>query len=274
MEFCPEPYKYRKTHISMKVLPLDSHSEPLFWQYVREDIPHYYFFILDMSHDRASTEILLALNGQNRIEGMIMTYKEKIVQLRGTTKAAKALLARLDVEKVEIQGLEEHKPLLLEKFKKVKTMLEITLMTLNQGEETLHMNHQPEPLSGRDAGEIASIMKEADPEWWGEVTAKGIAHEMNDYIWLGIRVDEHLVSIGGAASRQWGGNIGVVATRKDHRNKGYATSVVSALVEEILHTTDLALVHVENDNEPAVKTYTKVGFKPYKRYVVARTEGI
>jgi ribosomal protein S18 acetylase RimI-like enzyme len=258
----------------MKVLPLDSHLESLFWQYVYEDVPHYYFFILDMRHYRAPTEILFALNGQNRIKGMMMTYKEKIVQLRGTIKAAKVLLARLDLEEAEIQGLEEHKPLILEKFKKVKTMLEITLMTLNRGEETLHLNHEVDRLSARDAGEIASLMKEADPDWWGEVTAEGIVDEMNGHIWLGIRVDDQLVSIGGAAPREWGGNIGVVATREGYRNKGYATSVVSSLIEKIFHTTDLALVHVENDNEPAVKTYTKVGFKPYKRYVVARTEGI
>lgn len=121
----------------MKVLPLDSRLEPLFWKHVYQDIPHHYFFILDMKRDRASTKIFLALNQENRIEGMMLIYKQRIVQLRGSVEAARTLLAKLDIEKVEIQGLEEHRVLILEKFKKAKTTLELILMILRRGAETL-----------------------------------------------------------------------------------------------------------------------------------------
>lgn len=256
----------------MKVLPLDSHLEPMFWEHVYQDVSHHYFFILDMKHDRASTEMLLALNEKNCIEGMMMIYKERIVQLRGSVEAAKALLAELDIKKAEIQGLEEHKALILEKFKKAKRTLELILMTLRRGEETLHIRHPVVRLSAGDAEEIAALMRHGDPEWWGEATAKKIADRIHERLWLGIRPNDQLVSIGGATVDDWGSNIATVVTHESHRNKGYATSIVSALVDKILQKSNLVLIHVESDNAPAVRAYTKVGFKPYRRYFVARAE--
>jgi len=98
----------------MRVLPLDSRLEPLFWKHIHKDIPHHYFFILDMKRDSASTEVLLALNQENHIAGMMLIYRPSTVQLRGSIEAARSLLAMLDIEKVEIQGLEEHRDLILD----------------------------------------------------------------------------------------------------------------------------------------------------------------
>lgn len=255
----------------MKVVPLDSHLEPTFWNHVYNDIPHYYFFILDMKHDRASTKVLLALDEMDNIQGMMLTFRERIVQLRGTTEAARALLTQLNIEKAEIQGLPEHKTLILEKFRNVKTTLELVLMTLKKGEETLYVNHPVQRLSVKDAEEIAALLSHVDPAWWGEATGERIADNMDERLWVGIRVDNQLVSVGGSALDEWGSNISTIATHQAHRNKGFATSIVSTLVEQILQTSDLVLIHVESDNTPAVRAYTKVGFKPYRRYVVVRT---
>jgi predicted GNAT family acetyltransferase len=46
---------------------------------------------------------------------------------------------------------------------------------------------------------------------------------------------------------------------------------VSALVEEILKRSPIALIHVIADNTPAVRAYSKVGFKPYKKYLSIRS---
>jgi RimJ/RimL family protein N-acetyltransferase len=227
-----------------------------------------------MVHDRPSTSILLALDEQNTIEGMMMTYKKKIVQLRGTTEAAKALLAQLDIEKVEIQGLREHKAIILKKFENVNKTLDLTLMTLTKGEETPHIRHPVERLSTGDAEGIAALMRHGDPEWWGDITAQEIAENMHRRLWLGIKVNNQLVSVGGAALDEWGSNISTVVTHEPFRNKGYATSVVSTLVDQILQVSGLALIHVESDNVPAVKAYKKAGFNPYKRYVVVRAENL
>lgn len=75
----------------MEILPLDSRLEDIFWNYVYQDVPHHHFFILDWKFEKNSTEILLALK-ENRIQGMMLTYRQSIVQLRGSAEAANTLL--------------------------------------------------------------------------------------------------------------------------------------------------------------------------------------
>jgi len=252
----------------MKITPLDSTLEPIFWNYVNQDIPHYYFFILDWKYSRDFTKILVALK-QNRIHGMMLVYRQSIAQIRGTHEAAKALLEHLDLEKVEIQTLMEHEPIILKKYKS-SIRHEMVLMTLQKGGETLYIRHPVTRLGIVDAEEIASIMRQADQEWWGETTAQRIAEGMNKILWLGIKIKEKLASIGNTRLADWGSNIGVIATHETYRNRGYATSIVSALMKEILQKSNLALIHVLQGNLPAIKVYEKVGFKPYRSYFAAR----
>lgn len=255
----------------MEVVSLDSKLKPLFRKHVNQDIPHFYFFILDLTHDEASTKIWLALNKENRIEGMMLVYQRRIAQLRGSVKAARALLAELDVEKVEIQTLEGHRNLIFERFE-VNRTFELMLMTLRKGEETLQMKYSLVKLSTNDARDIAALIRHGDPEWWGEMTGEKITEGMNERLWLGAKADGKLVSVGGAKLDDRGSCINTVVTDEKYRNRGYATSIVSALVEEILQKSTLALIHVEKDNLPAVKAYTNVGFQPYTKYFVARAE--
>ncbi len=132
--------------------------------------------------------------------------------------------------------------------------------------------HATVNLSTEDAEDIADLMRRGNPDWWGDATGERVAKRMNERLWLGVKVDGKLVSVGGATVEDLGSNIAPVVTREGFRNRGYATSVVSALVEQILRKSSLLLIHVESENRPAVRVYSKVGFKPYKRYFLANAE--
>jgi predicted GNAT family acetyltransferase len=255
----------------MKIVSLEPAYEPIFWQHVNQDIPNYYFFTFDWKYNRNETKILLALE-KNRIDGMMVVYKQYIVQLRGSCKAAKALLERLNLEKVELQAPDQHKPYILEKYKPTATH-EMMLMLLYKAKEKLHPKHPTVNLDTSDAEQIATIMKNADPEFWGTVTSQNIAEGMNRGVnWLGIKIDGELVSIGNTRMTEWGGLIGVAATNEAHRNKGYATSIVSELVKQILEKLPLAMIYVLSDNPPAIRAYEKVGFKHYNTFFFVRGE--
>jgi len=205
---------------------------------------------------------------RDRIHGMMLIYRQSIVQVRGTSEAAETLLKHLDLEKVEIQSLKEHESIVLKKYTP-SIRHEMVLMTLQKGEETLHIRHPVVKLGIAEAEEISSIMRRVDQEVWGEITAQHIAEGMSDRLWLGIKVDEKLVSLGNTRLTDWGSNIGAIATHEAYRNRGYATSITSALVKEILQKSSLALIHVLSDNPPAIRAYEKVGFKPYRSYFFA-----
>ena len=89
--------------------------------------------------------------------------------------------------------------------------------------------------------------------------------------WFGIKLEGKLVSVGNTRFVDFASNISMVATDERYRSRGYATSIVSALVQEILKRSPIALIHVIADNAPAVRAYSKVGFKPYKTYISIRS---
>ena len=51
---------------------------------------------------------------------------------------------------------------------------------------------------------------------------------------------------------------------KEYRGKGYAKAVVSALTREAVTSGALAGLHVEEDNEPAIRIYENLGYKIIK----------
>lgn len=256
----------------MKIATLDSTTEPSFWKYVYTDIPEYYFFILDMKHDKDKAKIMLALDQKGSIQGMMMVYRDYIIQLRGKVEAVEMLVADLNVEKIEMTLPAECRHLALPSRYNVNKTLDLTLMVLRKSEETPNIKHDPVRLTAADAEDIATLMRTSDPSWWSEIKTEQIASRMATRLWLGIKVNEKLVSIGGATLDDWGSCINTVATHENYRGRGYATSIVSALVEEMLSHSNLALIYVETENTPAVRAYTKVGFKLYKEYIVIRAE--
>jgi ribosomal protein S18 acetylase RimI-like enzyme len=52
-----------------------------------------------------------------------------------------------------------------------------------------------------------------------------------------------------------------VHTAPDERGKGYATSVCSALVQQLTKEGKDVMLYVSKDNPPALKVYKKIGFK-------------
>lgn len=255
----------------MRVVSLKPSFEKLFWQCVSEDIPHHFFFAFDWKYNRNYVEILLALEN-GKIEGMMLVYKQSVVQLRGSRKAAKMLLERLNLEKIELQALEEHEPYILEKYVPTVTH-RMLLMIVRKGDERPQVSCPVVSLDASDAEQIAAIMRDADPEFWGTVTSQGIVDGINRGVkWFGVKINGKAVSVGSVQITAWGGIIGTVATHKDHRNKGYATSVVSKLVKQALMEVPWVILYTLAEDLPAIRVYEKVGLKHYKTYFFMRSE--
>jgi predicted GNAT family acetyltransferase len=252
----------------LEIVPLDSRLEPSFWRHVNRDILHYLFFAFDWKYRRSDTEILLA-SEKSRIQGIMLVYDKRIVQLRGSPEAAKAFVEKLDLEAVELQAQQTHKEYILEKYRPIFTH-ELALMRLQRGEEKQQIRHRVIQLNASDADQIAEIMNKADPEFWGEITEEGIAQGLDEVNCLGIKVNGEVVSICRMRTTDWTSHIATVATRETHRNRGYATSLVSEAVKRLLRKRDTIAIYVLAENDPAINVYSKVGFKPYRSYFFMR----
>lgn len=262
---------------NLNVVSLEEGFERVFWDTVNKDPLNYYFFILDWTRQRDQTKILLAMEDE-RVIGSMLQYTARgrrysIAQIRGSRKAVEKLLGYTDFERVELQAPVDCEDIVLKRYKPCSKHV-LILMCMKKGEENLQVEQAPVQLSPEDIGEsaryIVNVMQEADTESWRDLDTEQQKLAWKDAYMLGIKQDNKLVSIGLTRFVDIGSNISAIATDKAYRNRGFATSIVSALAEEILKRSPPALIHVLSHNAPAVRVYSKVGFKPCKQYILIR----
>jgi len=257
---------------NLKVVSVYEGYEQAFWNHVNLDPMDYFFFILDLKQHPENTKILLAIEGK-RIQGLMLVYSDLIVQLRGKRGAVEKLFDHVNLEKINLQAPLDCEDLVTRRYNP-QIRHELVLMTLKKGDEKLQIKEKPVRLGPENALEVAKLMKEADPEWWGEITPEDRKQSLEETFWVGLKHNGRIVSVGNTRFNDLGSNIGVIATDERYRNRGYATSIVSTLVEEILKRSPSALIHVLSENAPAIRVYSKVGYRPYKRYLLVRAERI
>ena len=84
--------------------------------------------------------------------------------------------------------------------------------------------------------------------------------ELGSY--LGIQEAGQLVAMAGERLRPLGyTEISAVCTHPDYRGRGYASSLVSALIQKITQRGEIPFLHVRTENVGAIRVYEKLGFK-------------
>ncbi|MGD0329822.1 MAG: GNAT family N-acetyltransferase [Nitrososphaeria archaeon] len=206
----------------------------------------------------------------------MLVFKNQIISIRGSLDAAEPLLDRIDLDDVEANCCEEHKLILLKKYEPTMEH-KMTLMKLEKVADGVRPKYPLTKLGTDDAEETTKIIRESLPIHWSQVTTEEIYSRINEgdpcYC---IKEDCRIVSIALAREKDFGETIGIVgsintvATIKDYRNRGYATSMVSQLSRKLLERSKYVLLFVLSDNIPAFKAYSRVGFKPVRSYYFMR----
>lgn len=255
----------------MLVVPLTSKFENQFWKYVNLDLLDYYFFVWDWKLQKGKTKIFLVLDEREEIVGLMLIYDNRFVQLSGKKEVAHLLLSQLDLKKVELQAPLEWSQSVFEKYPAFAFKETMLLLSLSKGEENLQVSTLPEKLIIDDAQEIADLLRLACPDFWSVITAEDIQAMFSGRLWFGIKSEGKLVSLGTATATSKVSHVNWIATQEQYRNRGYAKSILSALLKEMMKTSSTAIIYVLNNNVPAMRAYSKVGFKQYKQYVYLKT---
>jgi ribosomal protein S18 acetylase RimI-like enzyme len=88
-------------------------------------------------------------------------------------------------------------------------------------------------------------------------------------VYYGIRVNGRLVAAAGThvINRDAGlAVVGNVLTQVDHRGRGYAKAVTSAVTAELLRACDEVVLNVRADNPPAIAAYRRLGYQEHCRF--------
>jgi len=84
--------------------------------------------------------------------------------------------------------------------------------------------------------------------------------ELGSY--LGVREKGELVAMAGERLRPLGHTeISAVCTHPEYRGRGYASSLVSMLIQRITKRDEIPFLHVRTENIGAIRVYEKLGFK-------------
>jgi ribosomal protein S18 acetylase RimI-like enzyme len=248
---------------SYTVVEIDYTNEKRFLEITNKDPLNYHFFRLDWFEERKVSRFYLAME-KGRIGGLMVVYNGKTAQIKGSAKAVDALLETIDPKVGQLSVPYEHRRLLLKRFAP-KFRSEMDLLYLVKGQERLHIVHKPVGLTPKDAKAVSALLLRADPRMWKNFSPDAVKRSMRTNIWIGIKDHGRLAAIGNARSTKLNGHIYTIATAKEYRGQGYATSIVSALVQALLKCSKDLLIYVFRTNGPANKVYRKVGFRTYKR---------
>ena len=256
----------------LRVCELGGGNEAWFLRSVEDLWPEYFWFLVDWMFERDRTMIRVVEDGGTLL-GASLVYDHKIVHFRGELGACRALLESLKEEKVEINAPLEMKEELLRRFHP-KVDFNIVLMTMGRGGLKPRCAYEWETLVPEDASDIALLLNQADPKWWGDMSEERVRAMFNKSYWIGIRDGGSLKAVGSVLTQGPGFNISIIATEMGSRGKGYATTIVSVLAERILREVPYAVIHVREDNHAARSVYENVGFRPYKSFYILRGERI
>ena len=234
-------------------------NEVKFYDFIKGNFTEYFFFHVDYAQYPENTEIYMALDENDKIQAMILVWKGQRIQLRGSVKGLELLLKDTIYTPLSITGFADHKKIIRMYFPKYTKEIAIYRMEMKKGDQVNFEKYHYENLSMAHKEEIASFMNVTDPVFWGDRRPEDILIDENNFCY-GIFQDKKLVSITCFWKYQNVGYITVVGTHPDYQNKGYASSLVSSVLNHLFQDKEQCLITVRVNNPPAVHTYKKLGF--------------
>ncbi|MFX1496976.1 MAG: GNAT family N-acetyltransferase [Promethearchaeota archaeon] len=246
-------------HERLRSVHLTPVNEPLFYDFIKDNFAEYFFFHADYVQYPKDTEIFLALDVNDKIQGMTLMWKDRRLQLRGSNESLEFLLNEENYNPISITGFEHHKPIIAKFFPNYKKEIVMYRMDMKKGEQKDYEKYPYETLKESNKEEIVLFMRNADPIFWGNHSLDDNLMDENN-IWFGIIEKEKLVCITSLWMYQKVGYITVVGTHSDYRNRGLASSLVSSVLKAVFKEKEECLITVRVENDAAVHTYKKLGF--------------
>ncbi|MFX0155697.1 MAG: GNAT family N-acetyltransferase [Candidatus Hodarchaeota archaeon] len=234
-------------------------NEAFFYDYIKNNFAEYFFFHVDYAQYPENTEIYMALDNEEKIHGMVLIWKNRRIQLRGSIDSLEFLLNGKNYNPKSVTGFSKHKGLIATFFPDYKKEIALYCMGLKKKDQKDFEKYKFKELNEDYREEIIKLMRIADPIFWGSHEPEDILIDENN-IWYGIIEGNELISIIGIWKYQNIGYFTIVGTHPDYWNQGYASSLISSALKDLFLEKEQCFIVVRIANVPAFHTYKKLGF--------------
>ncbi len=243
----------------MIVRSLNNDIEEKLLEFMNQDRLLNFWGFYDLKHQRDVTRGWVAFSHRN-VVGYLFEIDKRILHIRGSSDCVVPLLKKTTLA-TAIFNIE---PIHLSEAKKLYKPTEPTDAT-SKGKVTTYLSmkvtkgnfkpmrqHDVQDINKEDFKMVCSLLGR-EPDRVADLL-KGLSY--------GLFKLGRLASF--AAAPEILEDLAIIRgvyTAPDFRDKGYATSVCSAIVEKLLEQGKEVFLYVSKDNQPALKVYRKMSFK-------------
>ncbi|MFX1479218.1 MAG: GNAT family N-acetyltransferase [Promethearchaeota archaeon] len=243
----------------LRAIQITCENEALFYDYMKNNFAEYFFFHVDYVQYPESTKIYMALDDEEKVQGMVLIWKDRRIQLRGSIVSLEFLLSGKKYKPRSITGFDTHRELITKFFPGYKKEIALYRMGMKKGDQKDFEKYTFQKLTESYREEITSLMRIADPIYWGSSEPEDILIDESN-TWYGIVKEKELICIVGIWKYEIIGYITIVGTHPNFWNQGYASSLISSSLKDLFQEKNQCFITVRVDNPPAVHTYKKLGF--------------
>lgn len=226
------------------------------------------FAYVDLIQEPENCTLHVARN-EGRVVAYLHLYQQKyaIYRLAGDADGASMLLKNIGSGPAILMCQAHLMEAMKSAFPSAPSYMEY-LMTVGREEENTSGSDSAVRLEPAYAEQLFNLYAS------GEFSSRTAFNSIDSYRALleseptfGILDDFKLVSAATAFSGSSSfGMVGGVFTSREHRGKGYGTSVASAATRHVLSVSDNSLLYVRTDNGNAISAYEKIGYRHRERW--------
>lgn len=247
--------------------------------FLNRDRPYAGYALCDLEDEYfQACRWLLSADAQGEARGLAMEFGRldpMILFVMGEPEAIRAALEQgLTPAYMQLTARAEHLPALEQRYR-LRHIREMLRMTVRKDDFQMAKEQaRAERLTARDLPELNRIYRMASASAFA-------AYQLESGIFYGIKVNGRLVSTAGThviSPSQRIVAVGNVFTHPHFRGRGYAQAVTGAVTAEALRgfgpdepgqPEAMAILNVRADNAPAVRAYTKLGYRSACAFIEA-----
>ena len=250
----------------MNIIKVTEELKEKLGKHIHKNKADYFTHIREFENNFSDSHFWLALE-EEKIIGTMLFDKAGTAKMRGSKEIVDAFFKKLESIPRYINVPHESSDLITKyvasekrRLHMIRLIMEKQAVTLKEGYEIIHLKKE-------DMKNALKVFQAAEPEDWKNSEADKLPFDdLNQ--WYAIEKDGQLVSVCWNQLYNHAGHVAFIATHPDHQRKGYASALIRYTLNETFNKTNFAVIHVREDNIPALNAYRKLGYKDHSNYLI------